>query len=164
MIVASDREVMALVPRGTGRGAPPGFGALGFPWLFVGNIIVGAANAGWSYYRTKQQVQQAMSESGADPASVSDVNMVADQLEKNLGIGKAAAQGYARDMMTSAPTTTQGVSPAEFVAMQRRLAELERERSGIQASLGDIPTWGWLALAAGAFLVARQMGLFKPKP
>ncbi|MHC4397560.1 MAG: hypothetical protein ACYS1A_18105 [Planctomycetota bacterium] len=158
MIVTSDKDIVALVPSRTGRNAPPGFGALGFPWLFVGNIIVGAANAGWSYYRTKQQVQSAMRESGAAPPSNADVNMVADQMQESLGIGAGAAKKYARDMMSASPTTVQGVSPAEFVAMQQRLEQLEqRGASRAGMGLGNIPTWGYIALAAGAFLVAKQM-------
>jgi len=152
--------ITAIVPHRIGRSRRPGLvGLEGFPWLFVGNIIVGAANAGWSYYRTKQQVQMALAQSGAAPASSEDIKMIADQMESVMGTGsRSQVENYARDMTTSSATKTQGIAPGEFFALQQRLSILEAGGAKKAGMFSNIPTWGYLALAAGAFLVVRQMG------
>ena len=152
--------ITAIIPHRIGRSRTPGLGNLGFPWLFVGNIIVGGANAGWSYYRTKQQVQMAIAQSGSGPASNEDIRMAADAMEKVMGVGVSRSQveDYAADMMKGSPTKQQGIAPAEFFALQQRLAALEAGKDRQASVLANIPTWGYLALAAGAFLVVRQMG------
>lgn len=136
--------------RGKSRSREYDLGAFGFPYLAIANIIVSAAYGGWSYYMTKQQIEQAKRVSGADVASATDIKAIVDQVMAQMDVktSKSDLERYISSAISAAPMDTQQLPPSAL--LEARITALERTRTE------GIPTWGWIALGAVGFLVLKQ--------
>ena len=138
--------------RGKSRSREYDLGDFAFPYLAIANIIVNAAYGGWSYYLTKQQIEQAKKISGTDIASATDVQSITDQVLSQLGakgyVTKTDVANYVSTLLSSSPTTTQQLPPSAL--LEERLLVLEQQQKQ------GMPTWGWIALGAVGFLALRQ--------
>lgn len=138
--------------RGKSRSREYDLGDFAFPYLAIANIIINAAYGGWSYYLTKQQIEQAKRVSGTDIASVTDVSAITDQVLSQLGVKgyttKSDVEKYVSTLLSSTPMTTQQLAPSAL--LEARLVALEQqEKQGI-------PTWGWIALGMVGFVALKQ--------
>lgn len=145
------------IPERQGKSRHYDLGALGFPWLAVADIIIAGAHQGWSYYRTKQQIDQAKAVSGAPPASVSDVDAITNAILKQLGSDtpRPEVEEYVRKILSGAPDTV--AQPPPSALLEARIAALE-QREAPQPT-GGMPTWGWIALGVLGFMVVSKSGM-----
>ena len=136
--------------RGKSRSREYDLGAFSFPYLAIANIIVSAAYGGWSYYLTKQQIEQAKRVSGTDIASATDIEAITEQVmaQMNVKTSKSDLSNYIGRAISSAPMDTQQLAPSAL--LEARIAMLEQQKQP------GIPTWGWIALGAVGFLALRQ--------
>ena len=146
--------------RGKSRSREYDLGSFGFPYLAIANIIVNGAYGGWSYYMTKQQIEQAKRISGTDIASAADIQSTADKVLAQLGIKdyatKSEVSDYISKLVSGAPMETQQLPPS--VLLEARMTALEQQQ---QQPKPGIPTWGWVALGAVGFLALKQFGVLK---
>ena len=141
----------------SGRSRSSDFGHLGFPWLVISNIVISAAYGGWSYWRTNQQVKQAMGISGTQIASTSDITAAAKQFKETTGspLSQSQIEAYFRSLIQSAPAQTQGVQPSELVALQAQLTQMQMQMQQPQ----KMPTWSWVLIGGVALLALMQFGV-----
>lgn len=136
--------------RGKSRSREYDLGDFGFPFLAIANIIVSAAYGGWSYYLTKQQIEQAKRVSGTDIASAADIEAITAQVmaQMNVKTSKSDLSNYISKAISSAPMDTQQLAPSAL--LETRIAMLEQQKQP------GIPTWGWIALGMVGFLALKQ--------
>ena len=141
------------VPEYRGKSREYDLGDFSFPYLAIANIIINAAYGGWSYYLTKQQIEQAKRVSGTDIASVTDIDAITEQVmaQMNVKTSKSDLSNYISKVISSAPMDTQQLAPSTL--LEARIATLEQQKAG------GIPTWGWIALGAVGFLALKQFKL-----
>ena len=139
--------------RGKSRSREYDLGDFAFPYLAIANIIVSAAYGGWSYYLTKQQIEQAKRVSGTDIASATDISAITDQVLSQLGAKgyttKADVDKYVGALLSSSPMTTQQLAPSALLETRLAVLEQQQQKQGI-------PTWGWIALGMVGFLALKQ--------
>jgi hypothetical protein len=148
------------IPDGRSRGSD--WGALGFPWLPIANIAIQAAYGGWSYWRTNQQIKQAMNISGVTTATPSDVTAAAEQFKKITGspLSQSQLEKYFSDLIRAAPTKTQGIPPTDLVELKTQLTALQMQVLQMQTpKTQKMPTWSWILIGGVAFLALMQFGI-----
>lgn len=144
--------LLAIPERGSFRGYDPG--NLGFPWLMIADVVVAGAQQGWSYWRTKQQIEQAKRVSGTEFATQKDYDAMIKRIETLSGrqIKKEELRKYIQTLVEGSPSTTQELPPNAVIGTGAGLPPSQK------ASVG-IPTWGWIAIAALGFVAVKQFGV-----
>lgn len=139
------------VPTYQGKSRKYDLGDFSFPYLAIANIIISAAYGGWSYYLTKQQIEQAKRVSGTDIASATDIDAITQQVMAQMGVktSKSDLSNYIGKLISADPMVSQQLPPSAL--LEARLAVLEQ-----QQQQQGIPTWGWIALGAVGFLALKQ--------
>jgi len=146
------------IPEYQGKSRDYDFGALGFPYLAIADIIIAGAYQGWSYWRTKQQIENAKNISGAPSASASDVNAITNAVLKKLGSDtpRSEVEDFVNQILKGSPNEI--AQPPPSALLEARIATLEqRRRQGENG--GGIPTWGWIIMGVLGFMVVSKSGM-----
>lgn len=151
--------MLLAIPEYRGKSRDYDAGAFGFPYLAIADIIVNAAYGGWSYWKTKQQIEQAQRISGAPPASAMTVDAITNEVLKKLGSDtpKRDVEKFVSTILKGAPTET--MQPPPSVLLEARLATLERRQQQQRENGGGIPIWGWIIMGVLGFMVVSKSGM-----
>ena len=120
----------------------------GFPLLLIGQLVIGAASAGWDYYRAQKQIQQQIQSAGVQitPADISAVaGNVAQQAGPNLKVSRQDLEKYLSGLIYG----TGGVQqPPGALFYSQQPPEPPKE---------TLPTWAWIAFGVLGFFVLQPM-------
>ncbi len=127
-----------------------GLGNFGFPWLFVGTILVNAAQGGWDYYRTKKQIEMAKQSAPTEITSPSDIQAISGEVRARTGtqLPESRLQKYISDLLQGNPPPNQQIPPGQLLSVGQ--PPWQGPQSG-----GGMPTWGWALLGVAGFFVLQ---------